>query len=432
MTPGVVCIVGKPNVGKSTLFNRLIGSRTALVTREAGMTRDRNYGICTWQERVFTLIDTGGLDISAKSGLLHSIREQVEFGIEEANLILFVVDARRELNGVDQEIGKLLRKKGKKVILCINKVDKETFNWLEYTNLGFKTFIPISALHGLNIPTLLNEIVKELPVIPESSARDYLKVAIVGRPNVGKSTLVNRIVGEKRVVVDTEPGTTRDAVDVLFKHDSEEYLLIDTAGIRHKAPHRNLMERLSILKAIKSINRAEVVLLMLDATEGLTTQDKRILSYIQEAGRAGAILVNKWDKVNSQFSPREYIGIKIEKFLGKTRFPILTVSALTGLRVNKIFEIISQLKSRFTQEIPAEELNEMVKKIILKKPPPLKKGKEFKFYSAFQICSLPLTFVIVVNQPSLFKDSYLRYIENNLRRKLSLKGVPVKIIVKKR
>jgi len=437
MNKPVIAIIGRPNVGKSTLFNRLIRSKKAIVDATPGVTRDRNYGDVNWEGMEFKLIDTGGLGYPLEGKLSDLIKKQVEIAIREADLILFLCDGKEGLTWQDTDIARLLLKTQKKLLLVINKIDdlfREEVS-ADFYRLGLGDFISISALHGKNIDTLLDKIITYISPYQVKEGRELpLSVAIVGKPNVGKSSILNAILGEERAIVDALPGTTRDAIDTLFEKENKQFLFIDTAGIRKKNKVEKALEYFSLLRAIKSIERAEVVLLVIDALEGISTQDKKITQYMETAECAGIIVINKWDLArnkNSQTRERykNYIQQKIPYL---NHFPTIFTSAITKEGIGKLLRLIEQVGQQYKRWVNTSTLNKMVNLVYSKRKPPAIKGKNLKIYYSTQIKTSPPTFLIFVNHPRLITQAYMKYLQSQLQKLLGLKLTPIQIKLKKK
>ncbi|MBT9140470.1 MAG: GTPase Der [Dehalococcoidia bacterium] len=431
----VVAIVGRPNVGKSTMFNRLIQKRVAIEESTPGVTRDRIYGRVEWTGSEFWLIDTGGLTFE-EDKISQEIFRQVKMALGEANLIIFLVDVRSGPVFLDFEIADMLRKNEKPVILVANKAESSepAASIAEFYALGLGEPYPISASHGLGTGDLLDEIKKCLPPgeIPKGN-EDLLRVAIVGRPNVGKSSLVNKIAGTERVIVTDIPGTTRDSIDLLIEQNGRRYLFVDTAGIRRKSKVEEAVEYYSVLRSIRAAESADVVLMLLDAAEEISEQDKRIAGIAHEAGRATILVVNKWDKVEKDEKTMEVFREKIRKELAYLTYaPILFISALTGQRVQRLYELIDYVAEQHAMRVKTSRLNELLEDATAVVPPPSKKGKPLKIYYLTQIRVKPPTFVVIVNDPQLAHFSYLRFLENKLREGYGFEGTPIRILVRKK
>ncbi len=433
----VVAVVGRPNVGKSTLFNRLIGGRHAIVEDNPGVTRDRLYRDCEWIGRNFTLVDTGGIDFTDKDdSILAQVRKQAQIAINEADVILFLVDGRTGLTSNDENIGEILRRSQKPVILVVNKVEdfKQNDNIYEFYQLGLGDPVAISASHGLNVGDLLDKVVSYFKDIDtEEYEPDIIKMTVVGRPNVGKSSLVNVILGQERVIVSNIAGTTRDAIDTPFEREGQQYILIDTAGMRRKKNINESTERYSVIRALRAIDRSDVVLMIIDGTTGVTEQDKRIAGYVHEAGKGVVIIVNKWDLVEKDEKTMTKYEQKIRVELGFMQYaPTLFVSALTKQRVSKIIELVNFVAEQQTRRIATSVLNEVFSEAVQLTPPPADKGKRLKILYVTQTGIKPPHFVLFVNEPELLHFSYRRYLENVLRENFGFQGTPLVLITKKR
>jgi len=434
---GIVAIVGRPNVGKSTLFNALLRQKKAIVEDIPGVTRDMNFGRVQHNERSFLLIDTGGFEPEAKEGIFMLVRKQCELAVKEADLILFVLDAKEGLNPLDKEIANYLRKTQKKVLFVINKVDgpKDRKNATEFFELGIERLFLVSAIHRMGLEELLDEILKNLPQEEgktEETQEEAIKVAIVGRPNVGKSSLVNRILGFERVIVDEHPGTTRDAIDIPFSFDGKQFLLIDTAGIRRKSRISERLEWYCVWQAIKSIEWADVNLLVLDAVEGPTDQDSKLANLIQNRGKGLIIVVNKWDLVEGKVKIKDYEEALRKKLHFLDFAPILFVSAKTGYGMEKILKTAVEVHSEWRKRIPTGQLNRWFRKTILPHQLPLWRNKVVKIYYLTQVAVAPPTFVLFVNYPEGVKENFQRFLIRKLREEFGFVGSPIKLVIKER
>jgi len=430
----IVAIVGRPNVGKSTLFNRIIGKRVSIVDDKPGITRDRIYGETEWNGKNFTLVDTGGIEPSAKDIILNQMKRQAYFAINTADLILFMVDGKDGLTPTDSEVAQLLRKNGKPVLLVVNKVDnyKKSFHNYEFYKLGFGDPLFISAVHGLAIGDLLDEVTDYIEK-PHISIEDddIIKIAIIGRPNVGKSSLINAVLGEERAIVSDIPGTTRDAIDSYFETNEKKMLFIDTAGLRKKSKISKDVEFYSNVRALGAIDRADVVLMVLDASQSISEQDKRIAGIAHDAGKAIIIIVNKWDLVEKDSHTMNDFNKKIKDEFAFIQYaPVVFISAKTGQRVNRIFELISFVMDYYTFRVKTNVLNELIREATAVSEPPSFKGRRLKIFYAVQTGIKPPTFVFFVNDTKLFHFSYIRYLENTLRQTFGFEGTP--IIIKPR
>lgn len=427
-----VAIVGRPNVGKSTLFNRLVGGRRAIVEATPGVTRDRNYGTVAWRGRPFLLVDTGGFEPTRATPIAERVVEQAQLAMEDSDVILFLVDAREGLTALDEEIAMLLRQKTEKqVLLVANKVDteKKVSHTADFYRLGFSEVVPISAEHGTGVGELLDQVLSLLPPPTEEQAPlDAVTIAVVGRPNVGKSSLVNRILGESRVIVSPDPGTTRDAIDTPFTYQGQQYVLVDTAGIRSKSRITHRFEYYSVLRAIKSVERCDVALLLLDATTDVVRQDARIAGITHEAGCASILVVNKWDLVEKEPRVADRYVLRLREKLGHLDYaPVLFVSALTGQRVFKVFGAVERVLKERDRRIPSKELNRFVDRAVTEHPPPSPKGRQAKIHYATQLRCRPPTFSLVTNDPKSISPSYARYLVNRFRATYGFEGNPIRL-----
>jgi GTP-binding protein len=448
----IVALVGRPNVGKSTLFNRIVGQRRAIVEDVPGTTRDRLYGDAEWNGVPFTVVDTGGLEIieshkkrkptdqpeplsTASVGFIEEIRQQAEIAIAEADVIVLLVDVLDGLTPADEDVADVLRRSDKPVLVAANKADNEKRSQAayEFYVLGLGEVFPISALHGTAIGELLDEVVVALPVVEEEEVLVGLKVALVGRPNVGKSSLLNKLLGEERAIVSAIPGTTRDATDTYLTWEGQPVLLIDTAGIRRRGRVERGIERYSVLRAMKAISRADVVLLLLDAQDLVTAQDAHVAGYVLEDMRSIIVLVNKWDLIAKDTYTMDAYTKQIRadlKFLDYV--PVVFISALTGQRVHKVLPLAFQVYQERMERIPTGELNRLVEDATIRHSPPHKAGKRLKFYYATQASVDPPTFIFFVNDTRLVHFSYERYLENQIRRRYGYLGTPLKLVFRAR
>lgn len=433
----IVAIVGRPNVGKSTLFNNLVGDRVAIVDDMPGVTRDRLYRETEWNGTEFVIVDTGGLEPRNNDFMMTKIKEQAEVAMNEADVILFVVDGKAGVNPLDEEIAYILRKKQKPIILCVNKIDnfvEQQDDVYDFWGLGFENLVPISGGHKVNLGDLLDLVTEMIEKIelPEEE-EDTLKLAIIGKPNAGKSSLVNRLSGEERTIVSDIAGTTRDAIDTVVQYNDKKYMIIDTAGIRRKSKVEESLEYYSVLRAIKTIKRADVCILMLDGKEGLTEQDKRIAGIAAEELKPIVVVVNKWDLVDknkvTMKSMREELYAELP-FLSYA--PIEFVSALTGQRTTKILEISDSIYEEYTKRISTGLLNTVLKEAVLMNNPPTRKGRVVKINYATQVSVAPPRFVLFCNYPELIHFSYARYIENKFRESFGFEGSPILISFEKK
>lgn len=432
----IIAIVGRPNVGKSSLFNRLSRSRDALVDDMPGITRDRLYSTVQYDGSTFTLIDTGGFDDTDQDPLVKKMREQVETAIDEADAIIFMVDGRQGIIPGDEEVADILRRSRKKVFLAANKIDGPEHDHmsLAFYGLGVEKVYPVSAAHGYGISDLFEGIMRDLPPAElEHEDEDKIRVAVLGKPNVGKSSLINKILGLDRLVVSDIPGTTRDSVDTNFSYRNRDYVLIDTAGLRRKSRVREKIDKFSMIKTLKSIERCHIAVLLIDANEGVSDQDARIFGYAFERDRAIVLAINKWDLVKGNPEKIDYLKRDIDRKLRFISFaPSINLSALTGHRVMKLFDRIDMVHTQFSKKIGTGALNRGIKEIIERHQPPRIKGKSLKFLYATQSRIKPPTFVIFVNRPEIIHFSYERFLVNNLRSHFGLEFSPIKIRFKKR
>lgn len=435
MAKPIVAIVGRPNVGKSTLFNRIVGGRVAIVEGVPGVTRDRLYQDAEWNGKGFTLVDTGGLDFQEENEIISNVRKQVELAIKEADAVLFVVDARAGLTATDQEVAAILRKMDKPVLLVANKVEQfgGSRDYLEFYQLGLGEPIPVSAAEGLNTGDLLDTLVDMLPQGEQEQEPDTVRIAVIGRPNVGKSSLVNAILGQERVIVSNIPGTTRDAIDTYFERDGKKYILVDTAGMRRRSKIDLPTEKYSVIRSLRAVDRSDVVLVVLDATEGVTEQDKKIAGYAHENGKASVLVINKWDLIQKDDRTATRYTEEIREELGFMQYsPVVFISALTRQRVPRVLEIVDKVVENHTMRVSTPGLNNLVREAVLQSPPPSYKTRRLKIYYASQQGVRPPKFVFYVNDTELIHFSYLRYLENQLRAAYGFEGSPIRIQLRKR
>lgn len=433
----VVAVVGRPNVGKSTFFNYLCGRRISIVEETPGVTRDRIYAEVEWRNRKFTLIDTGGIEPYSEDKILQQMRRQAEVAVEMADVIVFMVDAKGGMTASDKEVATMLRKSQKPVILVANKVDRvgePPAEVYEFYNLAMGDVLSVSSIHGLGMGDLLDEIFKYFPETDEEDYdEDAIKVAVIGKPNSGKSSLINKLVGEERVIVSDIPGTTRDAIDTYVVDGEDKYVFIDTAGIRRQSKITENIEKYSALRSWTAVERADVCVIMIDAQDGVTEQDTKIAGYAHEQGKASIIVVNKWDLVEKETGTlEEYRKTVLEKLGFMQYAPILFISVKTGQRVNKLLELVKSVHTQASLRISTGMLNDLLNEATSMVQPPSDKGKKLKLFYATQSAVKPPTFVIFVNNMDLFHYSYERYIENQLRKSFGFEGTPIRFIHRER
>lgn len=437
MAKPIVAIVGRPNVGKSMLFNKLTGKRMAIVEDTPGVTRDRIYGQCDWNGREFSLVDTGGIEPGTDSEMLQFMRRQAEIAIETADVIIMVTDVTVGMTAADAEVAAMLKRAKKPVVVAVNKCDKvggvnpEVY---EFYGLGLGDPIEVSAIHGHGTGDLLDACVAAFPAeTGDEAEEDRIKVAIIGKPNVGKSSLLNRILGQERVIVSAEAGTTRDTVDSNFENDFGKYCFIDTAGMRRKSKVDDAIERYSNLRSISAIDRADVCLILIDANEGVTEQDTKIAGLAHEAGKASIIVVNKWDMVEKETNTMEKMTSEIRRDLSYMPYaPVLFISALTGQRVDKLYQLINEVAAQTAMRITTGMLNNILEDATARVQPPSDKGRRLKIYYMTQTGVKPPHFVIFCNDARLFHFSYQRYLENQIRAVFGLMGTPIRLTIRQK
>ena len=437
MKKPIVAIVGRPNVGKSTLFNKLIGKRVSIVDDTPGVTRDRIYGDCEWCNRNFLLIDTGGIEVSDSDEIGSQMRIQAQLAIDAADVIIFVTDVKTGALSADYEVANILQKSGKPVIVCVNKCDKigaVEANFYEFYNLGLGDPITVSSVHGHGTGDLLDEVLKNFPTGDFAEEQcTYINVAVIGKPNVGKSSLVNKIIGEDRCIVSNVAGTTRDSIDTFVENKFGRFNFIDTAGLRRKNKVYNDIEKYSVIRAKMSIERSDVCVILIDATTGFTEQDSKIAGLAIEAGKACIIAVNKWDMIEKTDKTMVNYKKKLENnFSFMSYVPIIFISAKTGQRIEKLFELIINVSKASEMRISTGVLNEVLADAVSRVQPPTDKGKRLKIFYVTQVSTKPPTFVFFVNSEQLFHFSYQRYLENKIRETFSLQGTPIRFIIREK
>ena len=433
----VVAVVGRPNVGKSTLFNKLIGQRLSIVEDTPGVTRDRIYSKCEWLNHEFMLVDTGGIEPNSDDIILSQMRRQAELAITKADVIILVTDLRCGVTANDYEVASMLQKSGKPIVLCVNKCDRlgePSPEFYEFYNLGIGDPIGVSASHGHGTGDLLDEVLKHLPFEQEEDyGEDAIKVAVIGKPNVGKSSIINKIAGEDRVIVSDIAGTTRDATDTVITNECGKFVFIDTAGIRKKSRVLESIERYSVLRSYMAVDRADVAVIVIDAEVGFTEQDSKVAGYAHEQGKACIVAVNKWDAIEKDNKTmNEYRANLSDEFSFMSYVPFIFVSAKTGQRINKLYEIIKFVNDQNSIRISTGKLNDILAYATARVQPPSDKGRRLKIYYMTQPSTKPPTFVAFVNRAELFHFSYQRYIENQIRETFGLEGTPVRFIVRER
>ena len=437
MSKPIVAIVGRPNVGKSTLFNALAGEMISIVKDTPGVTRDRIYAEVTWLNREFTLIDTGGIEPDSRDIILSQMREQAQIAIDTADVIIFLTDVRQGLVDSDSKVADMLRRSGKPVVLVVNKVDSfEKFmpDVYEFYNLGIGDPMPVSASSRLGIGDMLDEVTKHFPEgVGEEEEDERPRIAIVGKPNVGKSSIINKLLGKNRVIVSDIAGTTRDAIDTAIKHNGKEYVFIDTAGLRRKNKIKEELERYSIIRTVTAVERADVVLMVIDATEGVTEQDAKIAGIAHERGKGVIIVVNKWDAIEKNDKTMNEFEAQIRQTLAYMPYAeIMYVSAVTGQRLNKLYDMIDMVIENQTLRVATGVLNEIMAEAVALQQPPSDKGKRLKLYYITQVSVKPPTFVIFVNDKELMHFSYTRYLENKIREAFGFRGTSLKFFIRER
>lgn len=437
MSKPIVAVVGRPNVGKSTLFNKLVGRRLSIVEDTPGVTRDRIYGDSEWRNRSFMLIDTGGIEPASDDVILSQMRSQAQLAIDSADVIVMVTDMRSGVVATDMEVAAMLQKSGRPIVLCVNKCDSVgnlPADFYEFYNLGLGEPYPVSAVHGHGTGDLLDAVFEYFPEeSPEEQDDEYIKVAIIGKPNAGKSSLVNKVAGEERVIVSDIAGTTRDAIDTVVENSKGKFVFIDTAGIRRKSRIKDNVEKYSIIRAEAAVDRADVCVIMIDATEGFTEQDSKVAGIAHEKGKGCIIAVNKWDAVEKDGGTMNTFRKKLENdFSFMSYAPIIFISAKTGQRIDRLFELITYVSNQNSTRISTGMLNDVLADATARVQPPSDKGKRLKIYYITQPSTKPPTFVCFVNNADLFHFSYQRYLENKIRETFGLEGTPVRFIIRER
>lgn len=437
MAKAVVALVGRPNVGKSTLFNKLIGKRISIVDDTPGVTRDRVYGECEWKNRKISLVDTGGIEeLKSNDIISKEVRRQAELAVELADVVIFVVDVKTGMVSSDLEIAHMLKKSGKPIILCANKSDAiggADYNFYEFYNLGLGDPIQVSSVHGHGTGDLLDEVFKFLPDSDNDDSDDGISVAVIGKPNVGKSSLINYISGFERSIVSNVAGTTRDTIDTFISNKFGKYNFIDTAGLRRQSKVNDKIEKYSIIRSKLAVERAQVCIIMIDAEEGVTEQDTKVAGIAHESGKACIIIVNKWDAIEKDDKTMDEYKKKIkEKFLFMSYAPVIFISAKTGQRVNEIFEYINKVSEYNSMRISTGTLNDVLARAVVKTPLPTHKGKRLKIYYMTQVSVRPPTFVFFVNKAELFHFSYQHYLENTLRSTFGFIGTPIRFVIREK
>lgn len=437
MRKAIVAVVGRPNVGKSTLFNVLAGKQISIVQDTPGVTRDRIYADASWLNHHFTLVDTGGIEPDSQDVILSQMRSQAELAIETADVIIFVTDVRSGVVDADYEVAEMLRKSGKPIVLCVNKMDsfqKYGNDVYEFYNLGLGDPYGVSSVNQLGLGDMLDEVVKHFPAdLNEAEEDDTVRIALIGKPNVGKSSLINKLLGQNRVIVSDVAGTTRDAIDTEVVHDGEHYIFIDTAGLRRKGKVSDDIERYSVIRTVAAVDRANICIVMIDATQGVTAEDARIAGIAHESGKGVIIAVNKWDAIEkNDKTMNEFTKELKEKFAYMDYAEFMFISAETGQRTNKIFDMVNFVRQNQTLRIKTGVLNEIMTRATAMKQPPSDKGKRLKLYYMTQIGVEPPSFVIFVNDRELMHFSYTRYIENQIREAFGFVGTPLRFVIRER
>lgn len=433
----MVAIVGRPNVGKSTLFNKISGQRISIVEDTPGVTRDRIYADASWLDKHFTMIDTGGIEPTSKDEILSKMREQAQLAIEMADVVIFVVNVKDGVTANDIDVSRMLLKAKKKIVLAVNKCDnigQPPFEFYEFYNLGLGDPVAISSVNGLGIGDLLDEVTAKFPDDADTEPEeDEIRVAVIGRPNAGKSSLINRIIGEERVIVSNIAGTTRDAIDTRFEKDGDKFLFIDTAGIRRRSKVNEAIEKFSVIRAYAAVDRSDVCVIMIDGSEGIAEQDTKIAGYADEKGKACIFVINKWDIVKKNDKTMNEFRYKIrETFAFMQYASMMFISAKTGQRVDKLFDEIKKVNGQHKRRITTGMLNDVINEAVQKQQPPSDKGRRLRIYYGTQVSVAPPTFVLFVNDKDLFHFSYKRFIENQIRENFGFEGTPIVILIRER
>jgi len=437
MSLPVLAVVGRPNVGKSTLFNKLIGQRLSIVEDTPGVTRDRIYSKCEWRNREFVVVDTGGIEPDTDDFILSQMRRQAEIAIERADVIVMVCDVKSGVTSNDYAVAEMLQKSGKPIVLCVNKCDtvgEPPLELYEFYNLGLGDPFPVSSLHGHGTGDLLDEIFKYFPKeIAEDYSDDYIRVAVIGKPNVGKSSLINKIAGEEVAIVSDIAGTTRDATDTVVENKHGKFIFIDTAGIRRKSKVTENIERYSVLRSYMAVDRADVCVILIDAAVGFTEQDSKVAGYAHEQGKASIVAVNKWDVIEKNDKTMDEYREKLrEGFSFMSYVPFIFISAKTGTRIEKLYDLIKFVNEQNSMRITTGMLNDVLAYATTRVQPPSDKGKRLKIYYITQPSTKPPTFVVFVNNKELFHFSYQRYLENQIRSTFGLEGTPIRLLIRER
>lgn len=435
MSKPLVAVVGRPNVGKSTFFNKIVGRRVSIVEDTPGVTRDRIYAEAEWSGVHFALIDTGGIEPDSKDIILSQMREQAETAMDTSDVILFMADGKEGMTSADREVASMLMKTGKNVILAVNKIDKHELpdDFYDFYELGLGEPVPISAANMLNLGDLLDRIIESFPVGAGAEEEENIKIAMIGKPNVGKSSLINKLLGENRVIVSPIAGTTRDSIDTPFEKDGQKYLLIDTAGIRRKSKVNENIEKFSVIRAVAAVERCDVCLLMIDAQEGVTEQDKKIAGIAHEAGKGIVVVVNKWDLVEKETNTMNDFRKEIANELTFMSYaPVVFISALTGRRVDNVITMAKYVAENRAMRVPTGQLNSLINDAIMMKQPPSDKGRRLKIYYAAQVGVKPPLFSFKINSRPLMHFSYSRYLENKIREGFGFEGTSLKFVFREK